>query len=85
MSRITKFSGLEMIEDNDIYFNKSNKLKKLAKEHICLVHGHGQQCGNSQREGDRGWTQVEKVGENGNICNSVNNNNNKQWKMTISL
>ena len=27
------------------------KVKGLAKEHVCMARGHGQQCGDGQREG----------------------------------
>ena len=30
------------------------KVKALAKEHICITHRHRLQCGESQREGDIG-------------------------------
>ena len=29
------------------------KVEGLAKDHICVAHRHGQQCGAGQREG--GW------------------------------
>ena len=38
-----------------ITFNCSNKkVKGLAKEYIWLLHGHGQQGGDGQREGEQG-------------------------------
>ena len=45
------------------------KWKTLAEEHICIAHGHRQQCG------EGGW------GEVGDICNSVNNDKlkNSYW------
>ena len=59
-------------------------MKGLVKEHICINHGHRQQCGDSQREWGGGWwlgggTQGW-VG-NGDICNSINNKN-KEKKLT---
>ena len=36
-------------------------------------HRHRQQCGVGQKEGEAGLGEVGKEGENGGICNSVNN------------
>ena len=46
----------------------------ITKEHACLTHGHGQQYGDSRREGS-GWGLVElgKGRKSGNNCNSINN------------
>ena len=49
-------------------------MKGVAKKRICVAHRHKQQCGDGQREGwGRGWVEVGKGGENGDVCNSVNN------------
>lgn len=49
-------------------------IKELAKEQICIAHGHRKQCGDGQREGV----------ENGDICNSANNKN-KVKKQSVPL
>ena len=38
---------------------------RVAKENICMTHGHGQWCGDCLREWDFGWkgTKVEKLGQ----------------------
>ena len=44
----------------------------LAKDHICPIHRHRQQCGDGQREGWVGkWVVTNKEGGNGGICNSI--------------
>ena len=40
------------------------KVKTLAKEQVCIAHGHRQWCDGSQGRGDRGWVEVGKRGEN---------------------
>lgn len=48
-------------------------MKRTAKEHIHIAHGHRQQCGEGQRDGRRDLgTEGMRVG-NGDICNNVNN------------
>ena len=50
------------------------KVKGLAKEHACVTHGHRQQCGDGHSgRGSRGLEEEGKWGENGDICNCVNN------------
>lgn len=50
------------------------KVRGLAKEHVCRTHGHKHQCGHGQRRGgvQAGRSRV-KVGGNRDICDSVKN------------
>ena len=52
-------------------------IKKIvqAKEHLCITHRHRRECGHGQREGGSGRGGGGQRGENGKICNSVNNKN----------
>ena len=50
----------------------------LAKEHICTTHRHRQQYADDQRERGGGWVEVGRQGEDGDICNSVNNKNKEE-------
>ena len=52
------------------------KVKGLAKEHICMTHSYRQQCDEGQRERrGRGWVEVGKVAQNGDMYSNVNNKN----------
>ena len=54
-------------------------MKGLTKNHICITHGHRHQYGDSQRE--EGWglgRDRQRVRENGDIRNSVNNKNKRK-------
>ena len=51
------------------------KAKGSAEEHICMTHGHRQQCSDGQREEGKGLDGGK--GKNGNICNSVNKSKEK--------
>ena len=50
-------------------------MKRLAKEHICVTHGHRHQCGDGQERGvGAGWRRAKWQGaEIGDICNSADN------------
>lgn len=43
------------------------RMKRLAEKHMCIAHGHRQQCGIGQREGGG-----DRAGKTGDMCNSVN-------------
>lgn len=49
------------------------KVKGLAREHARRTHGHGQRCGDGQREGAGGWMEGDQGGVQWGHCNSVNN------------
>ena len=55
------------------------RVKGLAKEHICIIRGHRQQCGDSQREVGQG---LRGGGQSGgwDICNNINNKNKDKHK-----
>lgn len=38
------------------------EVKGWAKEHTCMTHGHGQQCGDGRREGIGSWEEAGKRG-----------------------
>ena len=49
------------------------KMKGLAKEYICITHGHRQQWGEGQREGgDGGWMERGKSRNWGHLQVSTN-------------
>ena len=50
---------------------EEEKVKGLAKGHTCLNNRHGQQCGDGQKGGVKGWVGAGKGKENGDICNNV--------------
>ena len=57
------------MENNDYFFLFKivpRKVKGLAKEHVCIIPRHRQQCGDGQREGGVGsgwrWAKVGKWG-----------------------
>ena len=52
-------------------------MKGLAVEHICITHRHRQQCGDGQRKGELEAGGGAKWGGYGDICNNVNNKNEK--------
>ena len=58
-------------------------MKALAKDHICMTHGHRQQCGNSQREGGQGLGGGGQRRGNGDICNSVNSEHKEKHRSPI--
>ena len=41
------------------------KVKRSAKEYICIAHGHRQQCGEGQGRGGECWVEKGKVGKIG--------------------
>ena len=41
----------------DVQYSRGNR---VAKEHICMTHGHGQQCGDCLSEWRRGWVERGK-------------------------
>ena len=50
---------------------------RVAKEHICMIHGHEQWCGDCLREWGRGWLEEgewEKFGHYNSINDKI------QWK-----
>ena len=48
------------------------KMKGLAKEHICMTHGHGQPCGDCLREWEGGLGGGGQRGGNWDNCNGIN-------------
>lgn len=57
-------------------------MKGGVKEHMCIFHGHIQQCG--ERGAGAGWERAKEVGI-GDICTSINNKNNKKnYLLTLS-
>ena len=53
-----------------------NKVKEVAKEHVCITHRRRQQCGDGQREEEVWW--------NRDICNIINNKNKEKKKKGIA-
>ena len=50
------------------------KLKGLAREYMCITHGHSQQCGDGQREEGRELEAKAKEGHK-DICSSAKSKN----------
>ena len=48
------FTYLEINPLSEVSLNGKFLLKRLAKEHICTTHRHGQQCGDGPRDGEQG-------------------------------
>ena len=51
--------------------NWMKKMKGLVKKHMCMTHGHRQQCGDCLKEG--AWVELGKEGTSRGNHNNINN------------
>ena len=56
---------------------ESEEISQRTYMHICIVHGHRQQCGKARQGGGGGRVEGDREGNRRDICNSINNKINK--------